>query len=200
MSFVSIIASSERVSAVSDCRLVDLTDEGTRQAVPGSKPGLVRISDCQLLACTGSATVLKRMKKEFPFRRQHYKMDQEMLDHLAQLASAVPFAHQDVLISLVSTAGSVSCRLFSNKPGDAWQTLIPEKGRLATLFLAGRDIDEQAIRTIYNEFARLLGLYGGEDDFRQIRRAQEELNHFASGIDPLIGERIAHMELIRKSV
>ncbi|MCI1882255.1 MAG: hypothetical protein LKI94_08705 [Sporolactobacillus sp.] len=199
MSFVSIIASPRQVSVVSDCCPVDLTETGNRVALTGNKPSATMLSECQILVCTGSCSAFKKMRKYFPYRSEPYTIGEKLLRGLEEPVQQVSYARQDVFAALVDTRGTVSCRLFSNRPGDRWKTLIPTEERWATLFLAGREVDEHAIGHIFHEFSRLLGLYG-RNDFKQIKRAQRELNHWVAANDPLIGRRTIQLEAMRNPI
>lgn len=188
MSFVSIIASARLASAVSDGWLVDLSDNGESVILPGSKPSMVRISERQIIACTGSASVLKIIKNGFPFQKNDYVFDESRMNFFEQSVQEVPYEKQDVLLALIDASGPMTCSMFSNEPGQSWHVLRPDGGRLATMFLAGRAIDEVKIKKISEEFNRLLRMYG-EKSSEQIFSAQRALNHLVSGLDPSVGPR-----------
>ncbi|WP_010631279.1 hypothetical protein [Sporolactobacillus vineae] len=192
MSFVSIIASTQRVSAVSDGTLVEVNGEGHITALPGAKPSLIRISDTQLVACTGSASVLRRLKERFPYKKEPYVIDKEIRDELKQEACSVPFSQQDVLIAVAEVTAGVVCRIISNQPGAAWQTLVPSPNRLAALYLAGRAVNEEEIKEIAAEADRQLQLFGKETP-EQILNVQKSLNRFVAGKDAAVGQRIFKM-------
>jgi hypothetical protein len=196
MSFVSIIASTRWISAVSDGTLVDVNGQGQIITLPAAKPSLIRISDTQLIACTGSASVLRRLKEKFPYKKEAYIIDKEVREELKQDACSVPFSRQDVLIAVAEVTSSATCRVISNQPGSAWQTLIPSPDRLAALYLAGRTVNEKEIKEIAAEADRQLQLFGKETP-EQILRVQKSLNRFVAGKDATVGQRIFKMILER---
>ncbi|WP_332238549.1 hypothetical protein [Sporolactobacillus sp. KGMB 08714] len=196
MSFVSIIATDKMASAVSDGRLVNLNENGQPAMIPGEKPGIIRLSGRQILACTGSAAALKSLRKVFPYQDRAWSFNESQIHVLERFVRAVPYEKQDVLVALVDAGGPMTCRMFSNEPGEKWHVLRPEKERLATMFLAGREIDKTKMRRISEEFGRLLHMYG-EDSPEHIFAAQRELNHFVSEMDPLVGRRIFHQTVTK---
>ncbi|TGB00397.1 hypothetical protein E4665_01590 [Sporolactobacillus shoreae] len=196
MSFVSIIASPEWASVVSDGQLVDLAKNGERTVLPGMKPSVLRISEQQLLVCTGSASILKIIREKFPFQKGAYVINESSIRIMEELVRSVPFESQDVLVALVDASGPVNCRLFSNSPNDSWQTLTPDHKRLASLFLAGRNINEEKIKRISNEFNRLILIYGKETA-NQVVEAQKDLNRLAGEFDHTVSQRIYRFLLQR---
>lgn len=196
MSFVSIIASTRFVSAVSDGRQVDLNERGDLVTLPGTKPSLIRISENQLIACAGSASVWRHLKKIFPFKRETYEINSAVTGELERAARLVPFSKQDVLITLADVSQQVMCRIISNRPDDDWQTLIPGQDRLAALYLAGRTVDEKSIKEIAAECNRQLEFFGKETP-DQIYRAQKSLNCFVADRDATVGTRVFRIMLER---
>lgn len=196
MSFVSIIASTRLISAVSDGTQVDLNEQGEIVLLPGVRPSLIRISENQLIACAGSASVLRYLKKSFPFKREGYEINSAVTGELERAAHLVPFSKQDVLIALADVSEQVMCRIISNRPDDDWQTLIPSQDRLAALYLAGRTVDEESIKEIAAECNRQLQLFGKETP-DQIYRAQKSLNYFVADRDATVGTRVFRIMLER---
>lgn len=196
MSFVSIIATEQWISAVSDGNLVEFDKEGNWQIKPGKKPSFFRISERQFIACTGSSEAWSRIKKEFPFKKEPYPLDKDMLNHLEDVVRGVPQNQQDVLLVVADATNRVTCRMISNQPDTKWTVIEPESGRTGTLFLAGKLIDEKKIRLISEEFNRLLQVHG-KDESKQVVLAQRELNKIAATLDPTIGTRIYQL-LINK--
>jgi hypothetical protein len=194
MSFVSIIASTRLVSAVSDGTQVDLNERGDIVMLPGTKPSLIRISENQLIACTGSTSVLHQLKKSFPYKDEAYEMTSAFTGELERAAHSVPFSKQDVLIALADVSGEVICRIISNDPDQDWQTLVPSRDRLAALYLAGRSIDEEHIKEIAAECDRQLQLFGKETP-DQIYRVQKSLNQFVASRDTTVGTRVFRIML-----
>ncbi|WP_100487870.1 hypothetical protein [Sporolactobacillus pectinivorans] len=194
MSFVSIIASPERVSVVSDCHLTDLDKNGDRIVLPGTKPSMVKVSENQLVVCTGSASALKKIKKMYPFQKENHVFNETALEAIEETIRHVPFEKQDVLFALVDCSGPVSCMIVSNKPGDRRQTLVPDHRRLAVLFLAGREISEENAKRISDEFNRLVQSTGKERT-NQIFEAQKKLNQYVAGLDHTVSQRIYHLLL-----
>ncbi|GGL62217.1 hypothetical protein [Sporolactobacillus putidus] len=197
MSFVSIVASDNMASVVSDGLLVDLSGNGEPAILPGKKPSMIRISSRQILACTGSAAVLKSLRKAFPYQENAWSINESRMHILEQLVREVPFEKQEVLLALVDAGGMMTCSMFSNEPGEKWHVLRPEGERLATMFLAGREINETKIKQVSEEFGRLIHLYG-KDSTDHIFAAQRELIHFVSETDPLVGGQIFHQNITRK--
>lgn len=194
MSFVSIIASPMRVSAVSDGTLVDVNENGEIVKLPGAKPSLIRISEAQLIASTGSATVLKGLREQFPYKKEAYVTDETFYEQLKQAADSIPYSNQDVLIALADITRGVSCRIISNQPQSTWQTLIPDTDRLAALYLAGRTVNEEHIKEIAAEADRKMRLFG-KNTPEQIFRAQKSLNRFVARLDGTVGIRTFKMIL-----
>lgn len=194
MSFVSIIASTRRISAVSDGTLVDVDEDGKIITLPGAKPSLIQISEAQLIASTGSAAVLKGLREQFPYNKQAYVTDETFYERLKKAANSIPFSKQDVLVALADVTRGVSCRIISNQPQSAWQTLIPRMDRLAALYLAGRTVNEEQIKEIAAEADRTFRLFGKQTP-EQILRAQKSLNRFVAGLDGTVGIRTFKMIL-----
>ncbi|QAA22455.1 hypothetical protein [Sporolactobacillus terrae] len=193
MSFVSIIASNQWISVVSDGNQVEANDEGEIQISLSKKPNFVRISDYQFIACTGSEKRLKRIKRMFTFQDHPYAIDSAMLAQLKEEVTAVSSDRQDVLLAIADAAEGCVCRMISNKPGARWITIRPEHGRAATLFLAGKGIDEQKIRFLSDECNRLLR--HKEEKLDNAIIVQVQLNRIAATLDSTIGSRIFRLTI-----
>ncbi|RYL90315.1 hypothetical protein EWI07_11735 [Sporolactobacillus sp. THM7-4] len=196
MSFVSIIASSEFASVVSDGCLSDLDETGRRVIVPGSRPSFVRVSECQLIACTGSARSLKQVKAAFPFRKEGYAFGADNLATLEKIIRCVPYHAQDALIAIVNAEPTMSCRMISNEDGQGWQTLRPESDRFAVLFLGGRELNEDKMKQIYRVFNQQIK-NDGQKNPQSIFSAQKDVSRLAAELDSSVNKRIFH-QLIRK--
>lgn len=193
LSFVSIIASNQWVSVVSDGNQVEASNAGEVQISLSKKPSFVRISEYQFIACTGSEKRLKRIKRLFTFQDHPYKIDSAMLAQLKEEVTSVPSDRQDVLLAIADAAEGCVCRMISNKPGARWITLRPEYDRAATLFLAGKGIDEQKISFLSDECNRLLRHKEGKLDNAII--VQTQLNRIAATLDATIGSRVFHLSI-----
>lgn len=194
MSFVSIIASERWASAVSDHLLVDIGKNGDMTVLPGSKPSMFKISARQIVACTGSASVLHRLKTEWPFRESAYSFDRDFMRTGASAVEAISITKQDILLALIDSSGPMICHMFSNQPDQEWQTLVPEGGRLATLFLAGRGIDKERIRMISRRCSSLLQPYEKISPDRAYA-VQKQLNQYATALDKTVGARIFRLAI-----
>ncbi|WP_353947755.1 hypothetical protein ABNN70_10535 [Sporolactobacillus sp. Y61] len=188
MSFVSIIASDQWASVVSDNHLVDMNKQGKIVVRPGSKPSALRISDSQIICCTGSASALREIRENFLFRDEAYKISQDQWDWLTTRIRRIPHQVQDVLLAVVDHSQKMTCQMISNQPGDTWHRLYPEGERLAALYMAGRGVDEYQIRQISAECSRLIRK-SGKNSVEQVSSAQKALNKFAGDLDHTIGTR-----------
>jgi hypothetical protein len=192
MSFVSIIATKQWISAVSDGNLVEITSEGTCRVCPGQKASFIQISEQQFIACTGSRSIRNKIKGDFPFSETPYVFDDDILGQLKQEVQTIPNQWQDVLLVVGGAVQQIECRMISNQANSDWATIHPQLGKAGTLFLAGKGIDERKIKLIAEEFNRLIRTHG-QDDLKNVIRAQNKLNRLATTLDPTIGSRVFHL-------
>ncbi|SFF99187.1 hypothetical protein [Sporolactobacillus nakayamae] len=196
MSFVSIIATNQWISAVSDGNLVEISTEGECHVCPGQKASFIQISKQQFIACTGSRSIRNKIKRNFPFSENPYVFDDDILAQLKQDVQTVPNQWQDVLLVIGEAVQQIECRMISNQANSDWVAIHPQSGKAGTLFMAGKGIDERKIKRIAEEFNRLIQTHG-QDDWRNVIRAQNRLNQFVSTFDPTTGSRVFHL-LIKK--
>ncbi|MFT8311064.1 MAG: hypothetical protein ABF629_07860 [Sporolactobacillus sp.] len=193
MSFVSIIATDQWISAVSDGTLVEVIEKGKIKRCLGNKPSFLRISKRQFIACTGSAALLNRVKNDMPFNSQPYVINQAMLSRLEHGVKSISAEWQDVLLVVADLTEKSVCRMISNQKDADWVNVVPQYGRAGTLFLAGKGIDNQKIKLIYEECSRMLG--DKQNDLKSVIIAQNKLNRLAAKFDPSIGSRLFHLSI-----
>ncbi|MCO7125665.1 hypothetical protein NIE88_07770 [Sporolactobacillus shoreicorticis] len=193
MSFVSIIATDKWISAVSDSNLLEVSEKGDMKRCLGNKPSFTRISKRQFIACTGSAALLNRIKHNMPFKFQPYVVNEALLSELEQEVKKFSTERQDVLLVIADLAEKSICRMISNRKDDDWVSIVPERGRAGTLFLAGKEIDEQKIKFIYEECNRMLG--SKQRDLKNVIIVQKKLNRLAMKFDSSIGSRVFQLTI-----
>lgn len=195
VSFVSIVADPNWATIVSDSYLIDETAEGSFKVIPGRKPSYMRLSASQLIACTGSARLLRQLKSDYLFQQRAWKIDARMLNEMRLKVAAISPERQDVLAAIVEAGERMSCRMISNEAGAVWQTLEPDNHRLATLFMASRAIDPEQIAGLAAKLDRRLKMIGKSQE--EVLRAQKETLLDAAKIDTTVSQQSFHLVVSR---
>lgn len=195
MSYVSIVASTEWASIRSDCRLIEVSDSGKQKILPANKPSFFKISKKQLIACTGSASLLRQLKKDYCFQKRAYPITPIFLDDLKKRAAGYSSELQDVVIAFVNAAeGELTCQMITNEQESDWKFLVPDANRLAMVFMAGKEIDKQEMAYITKLFKEYLEVK--EKTPTGIADAQKEIIRYVAGVDPLVSPQSV-IQLIR---
>lgn len=184
MSFVSIIATENFATITSDGRVIERTESGEIIKKAERTPSFIKISGKQVVACTGNPALLRQMEETFPFKKSGTYLLRNRMNTFEAQVKQVPYEVEDVLLATVEIngSGSIECWMVSNQPGQAGQRLQPKEGKIVTIFMAGRHINEEKIKKIMEKFSELSNQYG-RNTANKILNAQKELNRFVADID-----------------
>ncbi|WKB34757.1 hypothetical protein QS257_12585 [Terrilactibacillus sp. S3-3] len=188
MSFVSIIATENFATIMSDGLAIERTAGGEIIKKSEWTPGFIKISGKQVVACTGNPALLRQMGEAFPFKRSNTYPLRNRMNTFEARVKQVPYEVEDVLLATVeiNEAGHIECRMVSNQPGQAGQVFSLKRERLRRSSWPAAILMKKK-KKIMEKFSELSDQYG-RNTANKILNAQKELNRFVADMDPSVNK------------
>jgi hypothetical protein len=184
MSFVSIVATKDFVTVVSDGLAINLE---TGEVIENRYKKFFKISEKQFIAFAGNKGIADHIKEIINYKKEGYNLFQLISALYWQITREIPFERARVLVAVggVNENGEIEFHTFINKPGETINSYRPKNDEITYSFLESKFIDEGKHQIIENKFIEYLSVNGYNTPYK-VLRSQVQLNKLVCGMDPSV--------------